>query len=52
MKRPRRITKRDLTEYQFMAVLKQVCQPLKKPIQSSEKGKAEVIHGTEDKKLD
>jgi len=32
---PRKIVKRDITEDQFMAVLKQVCQPLKKPLESN-----------------
>jgi hypothetical protein len=29
-KRPRKITLRDLTEEQFMAILKKVCQPVNK----------------------
>jgi len=32
-KRPRKITLRDITEEQFITILKKVCQPISKPKQ-------------------
>lgn len=37
VQRPRKIVKQDITEEQFMAILRQVCQPLEKPAQSAPK---------------